>query len=284
MYKAAPPSIQSYNNHSLPPRLKPKRIQQTISIRLLKLRRRGLLLVRRTAILLNLVLIILPLVFLLVSIRLRPIRLNRRPIHEPIQCRRHAALLRRQIRNDEAAAPLEQLPRVDIVRGDGAGRALEAVRGMVRQRRRQRRERRLLRLEELPRPDQVEREEVAAHALVEARRVHDELPLGARRHGEGAAEGLEGLFAELAVQDDEGGVVCEEELGLQRRGVGRGEQAGEGRDEGADGDVALAEHPEGPSGYPAVAFHDGVWQDLFVDEFAEDGPVVALVDSGDGNG
>lgn len=57
--------------------------------------------------------------------------------------------------------------------------------------------------------DEVESEEIAAHAVVEAGVAQDEGPFCLRGDLGCAFEGLEGLFAELFVEDYERGVVGE---------------------------------------------------------------------------
>ena len=62
-------------------------------------------------------------------------------------------------------------------------------------------------MKERPVADEVQCEEIAAHAVVEAGVAEDEVPFVPRGDFGGAFEGLEGLFAELLVEDDERWVV-----------------------------------------------------------------------------
>lgn len=65
--------------------------------------------------------------------------------------------------------------------------------------------------EEVPVLDQLQREQVAAHAVVQSRRVQHELALGGRRDLGRAAESLQRLLPDLLVEDDEGRVIGGEE-------------------------------------------------------------------------
>ena len=54
--------------------------------------------------------------------------------------------------------------------------------------------------------------------------------------------------------------------------------------QGADRHVPPVEHPKGPRGQPPVPFLRGDGQDLFLEQSAEHGAVVAFVDARHGNG
>lgn len=161
-------------------------------------------------------------------------------------------------------------------------------------------------MQKLPVPHQIQPQQVAPHALVQARIVQHKGPLDTGRDARGAAQRLQRLCAEVGVEDDEGGVVGEEELGFEglffvcrfRGGRGRGgwggggrDERGNGRDEGQDGQVAPAEEVVGPRGEVAVVGGGGEGEDGGGEEVGEDGARGergggggGLVDEGDGDG
>jgi len=53
---------------------------------------------------------------------------------------------------------------------------------------------------------------------------------------------------------------------------------------GTDGHVSAVEHPKRPRRKPAVALLCGESENFLLEQFAQDGTVIAFVDTGDGDG
>lgn len=106
----------------------------------------------------------------------------------------------RQVHDDKAAASLEQLAVIDLISSKIERHTLGGL-GPAKK---------------LPITYEVEREGVAAHAIVESGVAEDEIPLCEGRYLGSALKRLQSLFAELFVENHQRGVVREVRFRLQR--------------------------------------------------------------------